>query len=363
MAPRRQDGHIPVLENYSFVPYFDEPAPEHATRNDAIKLDFFDALKNVPHLKLMLDIVIENQTGTDLKICEVSAAVGKVFTEAVALVSLHPMMHLQYIATDQTDNLLATIREAAPDDSMKITAWDISRKPPEDMKKCDLIIASNLMHMTSDITSALVNIKSALKPKGFFLLHELSSGLENLKTPFEKNSFISSEEEQKYFPTDGKWVRALETCGLSVVSLKRVGSLSSLLLCRLAEIAHENPLFIDVDESFEFLPQLQAALAQDINSPIWLRSFTTSPTGIIGMTNCLQREIGGERIRCILANPEQKEKVMKGFETLKKLDLVMNVFKDNKYGSYRLVLLLFLNFVTKTLDVFDNISRSFVTII
>lgn len=360
MAPRRQDGHIPVLEKYSFVPYVDDPVPEYATRNDAIKLDFFDALKYGPHLKVMLDIVIENQTGTDLKICEVNAAVGKVFTEAVPLVSLHPMMHLQYTATDQTDDLLATIREAAPDDSMKITLWNISRNPPGDMKKCDLIIASNLMHMTSDITSALVNIKCTLKPKGFVLLHELSSGLETLKTPFGKNGFTSSEEERKYFPTDEKWVRALETCGLSVVSLKKVGSLSSLLLCRLTEIEDKNPLFIDVDESFEFLPQLQTALALDINAPIWLCSFTAPLTGIIGMANCLQREIGGERIRCILASPEQKENVMKQFETLKKLDLVMNVFKDNKYGSYRLVLLLFLNFVTettKTLAVFDNVSE------
>ena len=93
-----------------------------------------------------------------------------------------------------------------------------------------------------------------------------------------------------------------------------------------------------MDDSFEFVPHLQASLATDNKLTIWLRSFTTSPTGIVGMTKCLRQEMGGVRIRCILASPEEKDKVTEQFDSLKKLDLVMNVFKDGKYGSYRLII-------------------------
>ena len=334
MAPRRQDGQVPVLEKFTFVPYVDEPTNKQSIQDGLNKENFFNAIQDGPQLKMLLDTVIENKTGTNLKICEVGAAEGKVFSRAVPLISLHPMMQLKYTATDQTGDLLAMITEASPDDSIEVTTWDVSKKPPGGVNKSDLVIASNLIHMTSDLPSALENIKSALSPKGFVLLHEVTASLESARAIFGKNGFTTSGE-QKYFLTDEQWVKCLEACGLSVVSIKKVGSVSSLLLCRLTNNAEEKPVFIDVDESFEFVPQLQTVLAADDKSPIWLCSFTTSPTGIVGMTNCLRQEMGGERIRCLLASPEQKDKVMKQFDSLKKLDLVMNVFKDGKYGSYR----------------------------
>ena len=334
MAPRKQDGQVPVLEKFTFVPYVDEPTREQSTQDGLNKENFFNAIQDGPQLKMLLDTVMENKTGTSLKICEVGAAEGKVFSRAVPLINLHLTMQLKYAATDQTGDLLAMITEASPDDSIEIAIWDVSKKPPGGVNKSDLVIASNLIHMTSDLPSALENIKSALNPKGFVLLHEVTASVESARAIFGKNGFTTGGE-QKYFLTDEHWVKCLEACGLSVVSLKKVGSVSSLLLCRLTNNAEEKPVFIDVDESFGFVPQLQTVLASDDKSPIWLCSFTSSPTGIVGMTNCLRQEMGGERIRCLLASPEQKDKVMKQFDSLKKLDLVMNVFKDGKYGSYR----------------------------
>lgn len=337
VAPRRQDGQVPVLEKFTFVPYVDEPTPKQTSLDGVSKENFFHAIQDGPLLKVMLDTVIENKTGTNLKICEVGAAEGKVFSRAVPLVSLHPMMQLKYMATDKTEDLLAAITEAGPDDSVEVSTWDVSKKPPGGINKCDLVIASNLIHMTSDLSSALENIKSALTPRGFVLLHEVTASLETAGAIFGKNGFTPTGQEQKYFLTDQQWIKFLEACGLSVVSLKKVGSISSLLLCRLANNAEEKPIFIDIDESFAFVPQLQTALASDDKSPIWLRSFTTSPTGIVGMANCLRQEMGGERIRCLFTSPEQKDKAMKQFDALNKLDVVMNVFKDGKYGSYRFV--------------------------
>lgn len=335
VAPKRQDGQVPVLEKFTFVPYVDEPTPKGSILEGVSKEGFFNAIQEGPLLKVMLDTVIENKVGTSLKICEVGAADGRVFSRAVPLVSLHPLVQLNYTATDKTEDLVAAITEVASDDIIEVCSWDVAKKPPGGINKSDLVIASNLIHQTSDLSNALENIKSALGPQGFLLLHEVTASLETARAIFGKNGFTATGQEQKYFLTDQQWVKALEAVGLSVVSLKKVGSVSSLLLCRLTNNAEEKPVFIDVDESFEFVSQLQTTLASNDKSSIWLRSFTSSPTGIVGMTNCLRQEMGGERIRCLFATPEDMGKVTEQFELLKKLDLVMNVFKDGKYGSFR----------------------------
>ena len=303
--------------------------------DDVSKDCFFNAIQEGPLLKVMLDTVIENMIGTNLKICEVGAAEGKVFSSAVPLLSLHPLVQLSYIATDKSENLVATITEVASDDTIEVCTWDVAKKPPGCVNKTDLVIASNLIHQTCDLSSALENIKSALGPRGFLLLHEVTASLETARAIFGKNGFTTSGQEQKYFLTDQQWVKALEAVGLSVVSLKKLGSVSTLVLCRFTNNAEEKPVFFDVDDSFEFVPQLQTALASNDKTPIWLRSFTSSPSGIVGMTNCLRQEMGGEKIRCLFARPEMKNKVMEQFESLKTLDLVMNVFEDGKFGSYR----------------------------
>lgn len=337
VAPRRQDGQAPVLEKFTFVPYIDGPTPKGSSMDGVSKEGFFNAIQEGPLLKVMLDTVIENKIGTNLKICEVGAAEGKVFSRVVPLLSLHPLVQLSYTVTDKTEDLVAAISEAASGDTIEVCAWDVAKKPPGGVNKSDLVIASNLIHQTSDLSSALENIKSALGPRGFLLLHEVTASLETARAIFGKNGFTASGQEQKYFLTDQQWVKALEAVGLNVVSLKKLGSVSTLLLCRFTNNVEEKPIFFDVDESFEFVPQLQTALTSNDKTPIWLRSFTSSPTGIVGMTNCLRQEMGGERIRCLFASPETKGKVMEQFEAIKKLDLVMNVFEDGKFGSYRSV--------------------------
>lgn len=335
VAPRRQDGQAPVLEKFTFVPYIDGPTLKGSSMGSVSKEGFFNAIQESPLLKVMLDVVIENKIGTNLKICEVGAAEGKVFSRAVPLLSLHPLVQLSYTATDKTEDLVAAITEAASDDIIEVRTWDVAKKPPGGVNKIDLVIASNLIHQTTDLSSALKNIKSALGPQGFLLLHEVTSSLETARAIFGMNGFTPGGQDQKYFLTDQQWVKTLEAVGLGVVSLKKLGSVSSLLLCRFTNNAEETPIFFDVDDSFEFVPQLQSALASNDKTPIWLRCFTSSPTGIVGMTNCLRQEMGGEKIRCVFARPEMKGKVMEQFEALKKLDLVMNVFEDGKFGSYR----------------------------
>ena len=338
VAPKKQDGQVPILEKLTFVPYMDDPVSKEIDVRSLNKESFLQSLQEGPLLKVMLDIVIENKMGANLKICEVGAGDGKVFSHVVPLLAVHPLVPVNYTVTDKTEEHLAEIKEAADNDTIEYCLWDVSKKPPGGIGRCDLVIASNLIHQSMDVSGALENIKSALNPKGFVLLHEVTASLETAKAIFGKNGFTASGQEQKFFLTGAQWEKVLKEKGLNVVALKNVGSVSSLVLCRIANVSTDaRPVVIDVDEAFTFVSQLQSALAADDKSPIWVCARTSTPTGIVGMTNCLRQEMGGERIRCLLTSPDDNEETMAQMENLRTTDLVMNVVKDGKFGSYRYV--------------------------
>lgn len=72
---------------------------------------------------------------------------------------------------------------------------------------------------------------------------------------------------------------------------------------------------------------------------IWLKSESLPHSGIVGMVNCLCKEPGGNRIRCVFDAESNKEEtrgdLVKVFNELCRKDLVMNVYKNGKFGSYR----------------------------
>jgi len=81
--------------------------------------------------------------------------------------------------------------------------------------------------------------------------------------------------------------------------------------------------------NYDWLVPVQEAMASVTPARIWL----TSPeldTGLIGLVNCLRKELGGERIRCLMS-PQSLFT-----DQLKRSDLVMNVdHHSENFGSYR----------------------------
>ncbi|CAG7723467.1 unnamed protein product, partial [Allacma fusca] len=93
-------------------------------------------------------------------------------------------------------------------------------------------------------------------------------------------------------------------------------------------------------EEFAWLPEVQTALKKTTNpdSRIYLTSQNDPTSGIIGLTKCLALEKGGENIRCIFdpdgklnldfSNPDE------ALTQILEKDLLMNVYKDGKFGNY-----------------------------
>ena len=248
---------------------------ESAGHSEVDNKQLSEALGHGHPLKIMLDTVIENRLGTSLSVCEVGASESKAFSHVVPLVALNPMMQLKYTATDKTEDLLSEVKASAEENHVEVCVWDLTKTAPNSLSKCDLLIACGL-GLTPELSAVLVNIKSALKPQGFLLLHDLTSG-----TELVSSSMSAVLEKEKF----------------TVVSVKKTSVGSSLVLCRLV---HENPektpTIVDVDESFEWVGRLQSLLNTNEKSRIWLRSCVPQPSGLVGMTNCMRQEQGNDKL-------------------------------------------------------------------
>ncbi len=72
---------------------------------------------------------------------------------------------------------------------------------------------------------------------------------------------------------------------------------------------------------------------------IWLIGSNSSINGIIGLTNCLRQEPGGETIRCIF-NYDKQIKFppnfsSKPFSYIVSNDLAINIIRDGKLGTFK----------------------------
>ena len=96
------------------------------------------------------------------------------------------------------------------------------------------------------------------------------------------------------------------------------------------------------EEWFELLREkLLEAKEREVNKceNIWLIANDSSINGIIGLMNCLRLEPGGENLRCIFIYDKSIDQKIdfnsKPFNEILINDLVINVMKDGKLGTYR----------------------------
>ena len=94
---------------------------------------------------------------------------------------------------------------------------------------------------------------------------------------------------------------------------------------------YEKSHFINIDDldEFKWLDEIKTSLNdKNIHRVFLLSEWQTS--GLIGMVNCLRKEFNGEKIRCIFG---QNLKQLP--QSVINCDLVMNVYQNNQWGSFR----------------------------
>ncbi|KFQ45994.1 Fatty acid synthase [Nestor notabilis] len=298
-----------------------------------------NGLLDSSELKTCLGVALENMTSHRMKIVEALAGSGCLFSRIKSILNAQPLLQVDYIATDRILKTLSDSETELQDAGVSISQWDPSCLPSGDLANADLVVY-NCLTVLGNTTEIVSNLAAAVKEGGFFLLHTLLKG----ETFGEIVSFLTSPDlQQKHsFLSEAQWEGLFSKASLNVVAMKKSFFGSVIFLCR-RQAPAKTPIFLPVDEThFAWVESLKEVLADPSEQPVWLTATSCGNSGILGMVNCLRLEAEGHRIRCVFVsnlNPSSAvpPTSLSSLEMQKivQRDLVMNVYRDGKWGSFR----------------------------
>ncbi|XP_008574493.1 PREDICTED: fatty acid synthase [Galeopterus variegatus] len=298
-------------------------------------------LLDSPALKACVDTALENMPSLRVKVVEVLAGDGHLYSRIPALLNTQPMLQLDYTATDRLPQALESNQAKLQQHDIAKGQWDPKDPAPGSLGAADLLVCNCIVAGLGDPAVALSNMAAALKEGGFLLLHTLLRG----HTLGETLAFLFSSQPQhgQGLLSQDEWESLLSGTSLRLVGLKKSFYGSALFLCR--RLAPQgSPIFLPVEDttSFRWVDSLKSILAEDSSRPVWLKAVSCATSGVVGLVNCLRKEPGGHRIRCILlsnlSSTSYLPDVDPGSAELQEVlqgDLVMNVYRDGDWGTFR----------------------------
>jgi fatty acid synthase len=254
-------------------------------------------------LRSCIDLAIENCAGSKVKIAEFKSSL---YRQVNALLSLQPTLDVDY-------SLLNGSAEESDLKQHRVRAALLNDKTQATLGQFGIVVAEDI-HSETDLASTLATLSSLVAPQGCLLLSEYTQSLPLLGVVMALGGQLDNV-------TDGdsrtagalcsveRWTQLLAQMDFDLIAEKSDGLARSLLLFRKrcsAELSSpsESALVIDTNEAdfgwvSEVVECMQGTKAKDC--PIWLRAKSCDGTysGIVGLVNCLRREPGGQRIRCV----------------------------------------------------------------
>ncbi|NXU42098.1 FAS synthase, partial [Drymodes brunneopygia] len=305
-------------------------------QNDALLSGLLDSAE----LRTCLDVALENMTSRRMKIVEANAGSGQLFSRVKSILNTQPVLQVDYIATDHVLENLSAIETELQDAGVVSSQWDPYSLPSGNLTNADLVVYNCSTSVLVNTTEILSNLAAAVKEGGFVLLHTLLKG----ETLGEIVSFLTSPDlQQKHsFLSEAQWEDLFSKASLNLVAMKKSFFGSVIFLCR-RQTPVKTPIFLPVDETnFKWVESLKEVLADPSEKPVWLTASSCANSGILGMVNCLRLEAEGHRIRCAFIsnlNPSSAVPPMSlsslEMQKIVQKDLVMNVYRDGKWGSFR----------------------------
>ncbi|KAJ9600110.1 hypothetical protein L9F63_009586, partial [Diploptera punctata] len=272
----------PVLEKHVFVSH-DEPE----------ELDLISSLRACVH------IVLENQQEINVKTVELYKQDFSFISPEIALI----LGDLPLIQANVT--LLANpndpVFEGLQSEGFKIEDNKLSGE-----QNCLLIIIPNGLSNTDFLQTAI----NSLTDGGFIIAREKLNAEINLNIHM----------------------------GLEIVFEKRSDTILFVLL-NSHELKLDSPVVIHVtSNNYDWLPQVQAAIADNNSKLVYMVAEKEPLNGILGLVNCIRKEPGGSKVRCVFildeTAPDFDINLPFYAEQLRK-NLAMNTLSNGKWGSYR----------------------------
>ncbi|XP_054249700.1 fatty acid synthase [Indicator indicator] len=289
-------------------------------------------------LRTCIDVALENMTSRRMKIVEALAGNGHLFPHVTNILNAQPVLQMEYIATDTNQKALSETE--IQDAGISFSQWNPASPPSGNLTNADLVVYNYSTSGVGNTEEIVPNLAAAVKEGGFLLVHTLLKG----ETLAETVSFLTSPDlQQKHnFLSEAQWETLFKNASLNLVAMKKSFFGSVIFLCRRPAPA-KTPIFLPVDETdFKWVESLKEILADPLEQPVWLTATNCGNSGILGMVNCLRLEAEGHRIRCVFVsnlNPSSAIPPLSPssleMQQIVQKDLVMNVYRDGKWGSFR----------------------------
>ena len=338
------------------------------------------------NLKALVDICLENRTssssgGDELRVLEVLASPPAVHTRSLRhkmarIADSHPQLarlHFDYVClntphpSSSSQQQLSTIDWPIRD----LQSGELRLDVPEHVQPYDLLIFNDTLcslqstHAGADWLQLVVERLVKADQGGFVLVHDYNTDMCATRLArLEEHIYDAATTTVNKTPTpheELKWShhQLLDKVsgGRAPLALKHNAQMSSMRLYGRHRPAHEQAVIteettrqivIDDDDDevnaggrFGWLERLQSALNDGRVERVWLVARKAS-SGIVGLVNCVRKESGGAKVRCLFIEEEEAEegqdKQDELFDKVRRADLVMNVMRRHVWGSYRHVL-------------------------
>ncbi len=297
-------------------------------------------------LKTTLDVVLENCGAAKLKVVEVTDGKSPVFQKVINQLNTQPMLCIDYTVTGPSlDGLDEALIESL---DVKPVPWDLTAEPPGQLASADVVIFSSTLHNQTDIPAILEHIQSIIKQEGFVLIHEPTENFSiHLSLQGLTQDYTSiTDRTCGPFCNQADWINIFHQAGFQVVAQKSDQLLFTLFLLKRNDkemIMKPTIIYVD-DPSYSWVDEVKTAM-EEVTKPedrIYLISESVAHSGIVGMVNCLRQESGGAHLRCIFNTNLSKDSQITQHtssssisQSILQKDLVMNVFRDGEWGSFR----------------------------
>jgi fatty acid synthase, animal type len=305
-----------------------------------------DTFTKAAFIRSQVDTVIENLQQNKINILEVNPSpfiISKFITHLIDTSAIN--MQVNYSLLHPTPNQLSL----ELDGNMQIYDWIIAKsKLPPDIRNMDLIIyrdtSAVLMSSKYELNLAQLfeSLFIAVKEGGFVIIlcrDRLTSAEEVIGEITNKKLFKNHKEEiiqdasKAGFTLIGMKSDSISACS---ILLRKVSTDIQICKQTFIEIKHDNYLWVEKLKS-----ELKIVQTKPNGENLWLIANDIPLNGITGLVNCLRKEPDGHKIRCIFNyNNFKHENGQFGIEdpllvSIVKKDLVMNIYNNGQFGSFR----------------------------
>lgn len=131
---------------------------------------------------------------TCILLLQALSAEGRVFSRAVGLLNIQPMLRLDYTASDVSADQLSANQSSLEEQGISTAQWDPLQGPATGgLNGADLVVCNCATGHTANPGLLLENLTSAAREGGFVLIHTLLRG----DTLGETVAFLTSQNNQE----------------------------------------------------------------------------------------------------------------------------------------------------------------------